>query len=572
MLEESNVTNNEGNFRELLRFRIEAGDKTLEEHLRNTSSRATYISKRTQNELIECCKDEILSVIVKKISDAKYYSIMFDETTDIAHVSQMSIVIRYLEGNNVREDFVSFIDCHSENYELSPDTLEPVLNGTILGKSVIKQVQKFRLPLENCVGICTDGCSVMTSKQQGAVQEIQKEMNIAVRCPCFNHALNLSLSKSSNVQCVRNAVGVMKEIISFFKASSKRNYVLKQTLGDQLSGLCETRWVERHDSVLQFKASIEKILQALNLISEWNERESSSKARTHILAISSNCSFIITLFCLNEVLAITLPLSKLLQTKNLAISSTQNAVLNTLLVLKDKRNNAETNFNALLKEIMPCLENLNIDLCIPRVNKFMKNRPNPDIHSSTEYFRITIYIPLLESIISDIECRFQQETMDVFNLQICVPAILIHSNEDDIHSAVEILIAKYGSLFETVRDVLKSTFIAELHLWKMRWKHSKESEIPSDDLNALIQCDEMMYPIINKILKILCTLPVSVASAERSFSGLRRLKSWLRANMGEERLTGLALMHVHKDIVINEDNIIERFAKSGVSRNIEFVM
>ncbi|KAG5866678.1 hypothetical protein JTB14_029647 [Gonioctena quinquepunctata] len=220
LLEESNVTNNEGNFRELLRFRIEAGDKTSEEHFRNTSSRATYISKRTQNELIECCKDEILSVIMKKIGDAKYYSIMFDETTDMAHVSQMSIVIRYSEGINVQEDFVSFIDCHSENYELSPDTLEPVLNGTI---TVKKQVQKFGLPLENCVGICTDGCSVMTSKQQGAIQEVQKKMKIAVRCPCFNPALNLSLSKSSNVQSVRNAVGVMKEIISFFKASSKRN-------------------------------------------------------------------------------------------------------------------------------------------------------------------------------------------------------------------------------------------------------------------------------------------------------------------------------------------------------------
>ncbi|KAG5889122.1 hypothetical protein JTB14_034179 [Gonioctena quinquepunctata] len=315
LLEESNVTNNKGNFRELLRFRIEAGDKTLEEHFRNTSSRATYISKRTQNELIECCKNEILSAIVKKIGDAKYYSIMFNETTDIAHVSQMSIVIRYLEGINVQEDFVSFIDCHSESYELSPDTLEPVLNGTILGKTVIKPVQKSGLPLENCVGICTDDCSVMTSKQQGAVQEVQKKMKIAVRCPCFNHALNLSLSKSSNVQSVRNAVGVMKEIIYFFKASSKRNYVLKQTLGDQLSGLCETRWVERHDAVLQFKASIEKMLQALNLISEWNKRQSSSKARSHILAISSNCSFIITLFCLNEVLAITLPLSKLSQKK-----------------------------------------------------------------------------------------------------------------------------------------------------------------------------------------------------------------------------------------------------------------
>ncbi|KAG5869683.1 hypothetical protein JTB14_024701 [Gonioctena quinquepunctata] len=119
-------------------------------------------------------------------------------------------------------------------------------------------------------------------------------MKIAVRCPCFNHALNLSLSKSSNVKSVRNAVGVMKEIIYFFKASSKRNYVLKQTLVDQLSGLCETRWVERHDAVLQFKASIENILQALNLISEWNERESSSKAKSHLIKLQLYYHFVLS--------------------------------------------------------------------------------------------------------------------------------------------------------------------------------------------------------------------------------------------------------------------------------------
>ncbi|KAG5865223.1 hypothetical protein JTB14_002851 [Gonioctena quinquepunctata] len=216
LLEESNVTNNEGNFRELLRFRIEAGDKTLEEHLRNTSSLAKYISKRTQNEMIECCEEKMLSVIVKKIGNAKYYSIMFDETTDIAHVSQMSIVIRYSEDNNLREDFVSVIDCHSEkNYELNPDTLEPVSNGTILGKKVIKQVQELGLPLENCVGICTDSCSVMTSEQQGAVQGFQDKIKIAVRCPCFNHALNLSLSKIKRSKCEKFCRGNERNNIIF---------------------------------------------------------------------------------------------------------------------------------------------------------------------------------------------------------------------------------------------------------------------------------------------------------------------------------------------------------------------
>ena len=65
-------------------------------------------------------------------------------------------------------------------------------------------------------------------------------------------------------------------------------------------------------------------------------------------------------------------------------------------------------------------------------------------------------------------------------------------------------------------------------------------------------------------------MPVSVASAERSFSSLRRLKTWMRSSMGEDRLTGLALLNVHKDIKIKAEDIIERFA-SG-KRNINFVL
>lgn len=108
-------------------------------------------------------------------------------------------------------------------------------------------LKDLQLDLERCVGIATDGCSVMVSELCGAVSEIKRCATKAVHSPCFNHALNLSLSKSSRVQAVRNAVGIMKEVISFFTASPKRNSVLRNTLGHQLKGLCETRWVERHD-------------------------------------------------------------------------------------------------------------------------------------------------------------------------------------------------------------------------------------------------------------------------------------------------------------------------------------
>lgn len=46
--------------------------------------------------------------------------------------------------------------------------------------------------------------------------------------------------------------------------------------------------------------------------------------------------------------------------------------------------------------------------------------------------------------------------------------------------------------------------------------------IPENVLESIMQCNHILFPGIRIILIILATLPVSVASAERSFSTLRR--------------------------------------------------
>ena len=74
----------------------------------------------------------------------------------------------------------------------------------------------------------------MVSDSRDAVITVQKEATNAVYSPCFNHILNLSISKASLVQSVRNAIGTMKEIIAFFNASAKRSATLKSVMGHQL--------------------------------------------------------------------------------------------------------------------------------------------------------------------------------------------------------------------------------------------------------------------------------------------------------------------------------------------------
>ena len=52
---------------------------------------------------------------------------------------------------------------------------------------------------------------------------------------------------------------------------------------------------------------------------------------------------------------------------------------------------------------------------------------------------------------------------------------------------------------------------------------------------------------------------MSSSEAERSFSALRRIKSYLRSTMSSERFAGLALMHLHSDVDIDIDEVCEAF-------------
>ena len=68
------------------------------------------------------------------------------------------------------------------------------------------------------------------------------------------------------------------------------------------------------------------------------------------------------------------------------------------------------------------------------------------------------------------------------------------------------------------------------------------------------------------MFQIYAVLPVTVAEAERSFSTLKRLKTYLRNTMGQERLVGLALLNIYPDVEVNVNDVINMFIDEGGHR------
>ena len=69
----------------------------LEQHLKTCSKNASYISKTSQNDLISCCGQFITELVVRKIKENQFFSILADEASDCSNQEQLSLVIRYVD-------------------------------------------------------------------------------------------------------------------------------------------------------------------------------------------------------------------------------------------------------------------------------------------------------------------------------------------------------------------------------------------------------------------------------------------------------------------------------------------
>ena len=103
------------------------------------------------------------------------------------------------------------------------------------------------------------------------------------------------------------------------------------------------------------------------------------------------------------------------------------------------------------------------------------------------------------------------------------------------------------------------------------------SDIPNvSKFMSFLQDNDLIttFPEVSKLLEIVLVTPVSTAEAERCFSTLKRIKTFLRNSMVQDRLNALAFLSVHKEYVTEitqfKQKIIEMFVKQK-NRRAEYM-
>ncbi|CAC5408034.1 unnamed protein product [Mytilus coruscus] len=163
---------------------------------------------------------------------------------------------------------------------------------------------------------------------------------------------------------------------------------------------------------------------------------------------------------------------------------------------------------------------------------------------------------------TEIAVRFQMEDRKGTTLFELLPAQITQlESADDLVTSL--------MLWED--DLLTpSSLRAEILLWKRLWDGKNVCDYPASLYDCLKTIDEDVFPNVQRLLTVACTLPISSCEAERSFSTLRRTKTYLRNTMGEERLSGLVLMNVHhQDLKIDVGEICQLFISKNTRRMFE---
>ena len=103
--------------------------------------------------------------------------------------------------------------------------------------------------------------------------------------------------------------------------------------------------------------------------------------------------------------------------------------------------------------------------------------------------------------------------------------------------------------------------------WKGKWKKQDIATHPTNAIDASEACHADLFPNVRKLLAILTTVPVSTATNECSYSTVRRLKTYLRSTMGEQRLTGLGLLSIHREQSTDKDSVLNKYTSSSNRRS-----
>jgi len=535
-------------------------DPVIMEHVNRIQNKEThvhYLGHRIQDEIINMMANEIKHKIIRNIQSAKYFTIIMDCTPDIGHSEQLAILLRivHMDEENeystptIQEYFLDFIKVDSTT-------------GLNLSDVLMKQLKLYKINIENCRGQAYDNGSNMTGRYQGVQTRILNINPRAFFTPCAAHNLNLVLCDAAkNSTIAITFFGIVRRVYTLFSASTYRwSIIQKHCTVFTVKQWSETRWESRINSVKALRFQLSSILNALEEVSE---TANDLMARSEAVSLSNeigNYEFILSLVIWYDILTEVNIVSKSTQDHNMDINTSVKMVQSLIQFLHQYRENG---FNLAKIAATKLAEDADIVVAFknPRVRKKKKlfdyeNVEEPVLNNE-DRFRTNYFFIILDHAIQSIKKRFKQlETYsDNFGFLHRIGKLKTMENDDLLKHCKDLQLILTDN---DLKDIDGLDLFSELIIFRT---------LIDEDTNSLqalniLKTTNGSFPNLTIALRIMLTIPVTSACAERSFSKLKLIKTYLRNRLGQDKLSELALISIEEEVssTIDYKHLIDIFA------------
>lgn len=524
----------DSNFIQLLRTRAEDNPGILKWM---DKSQNKYTSPVMQNEMLGIMALHILRDLSTELS-GKWYTIMIDETTDLSNTEQMVCCLHYVDDDlEVHEEVIGLYSLDSTSAEMITATVEDVL-------------LRLNLRIDNCRGQCYDGASNMSGAKSGVATRLTALEAKAVYTHCYGHTLNLAAQEAiRRLKMMGDALDTVYEITKLIKKSPKRDVLFQKMKEDVTPGspgiriLCPTRWTVRAEAL----SSISENYQALQMTWEAAKeatRDSEMRARIGgVAAQMERFDFFFGVELGRRILSMADNLSRSLQGKSISACEGQKLVSLTLASYQSIR--SEDCFHLFWEYVEIRRSKAEVSSpTLPRQRKaprrFEEGEGAPEYPSTAKDYYRRIYFEGIDLITSAIRNRFDQKGFQILQK---LETVLTTIEQPQQSEALKDVIAFYGTDFHSQDRLL--TQLTCLH---------SGSGTPLTDLQSIVAYLKSLstaqrdyFSEVIKLVKLILVMPATNAHSERSFSALRRLKTWLRTTTSQARLNWCMILHVHQE-------------------------
>ncbi len=520
-----------------------------------------WLSPEISNEILQVFSLAIQRHLVEEVKRMKHYGLMLDESADILAKEQVSICLRSVDDDNfiVYETFFGF-------YETSRTTAKDLFD------IVLDVMARFDLTMVDCRGQCYDGAAAMSGEITGLQTRIRNLEPRALFVHCRAHTLNLMVQDEigRNLE-IAKIMSTVQKFIAFARGSPKRLAWLKHFQeesdsenGTSLRPFCPTRWIMRKITLISITSNYATLLDWLRELEDNPDFVQCRAEASGFLVQFETFDAYFKLEMLRQVFTVLEDASTRLQGSQLNFRLAESLVETLKEVFKSARSSER--FGTFWKAALDSAKA--IDLPEPTLPRQRRVPTRLNSGNSAHHFPTTpedeyqqLYFDLYNEVIMGLTSRFEPSETTAHLKK--VENFLIGGNDSSDSIDLDYLKSFYKEDFDDYRRLLIQR--------DMVVDEAKRKNVKLVDFQSLLDflkgADQIglknLVLEIVKLVKIILTMAISTCTAERSYSGLRRLKTYLRSTMSQERLNAVALINAHRDVLrnMNLDPMMDDFIR-----------